>query len=190
MACSPQERNWKPLRQRAPHPLPTLPRAAPKPGLSVHPGALDGYLVALVAPPSAHPVGPHRGEEGQVVAIGLRQEHRLPWVQGEAGAGVPLLGDGRAQGFREGSAGDSSLHRHPPTLCPRLRGFSGSHSRCKESPLSEAQSHALIATRRWRSDADMGLPVPKLGASRAQGSGRGSGFHTLFQPLPATLIRG
>lgn len=49
------------------------------------------YLVPFVAPPSAHPVGPHRREEGQVIAIGLRQEHRLPRVQGEAGAGVPLL---------------------------------------------------------------------------------------------------
>lgn len=49
------------------------------------------YLVPFVAPPSAHPVGPHSREEGQVVAIGLRQEHRLPGVQSEAGAGVSLL---------------------------------------------------------------------------------------------------
>lgn len=47
--------------------------------------------MALIASPSAHPIGPHGGEESQVVAIGLRQEHRLPGMQGEAGAGVALL---------------------------------------------------------------------------------------------------
>lgn len=47
--------------------------------------------MTFIASPSAHPIRPHGGEESQVVAIGLRQEHRLPWMQGEAGAGVPLL---------------------------------------------------------------------------------------------------
>jgi hypothetical protein len=47
--------------------------------------------VTFVASPSAHPIGPHRGKESQVVAIGLCKEHRLPWMQGEAGTGVPLL---------------------------------------------------------------------------------------------------
>ena len=63
------------------------------------PGGRDetGYLVSFVAPPSAHPVGPHSGEQGQVVPVGLRQEHMLPRMQGEAGAGVPLLRDSRAQ---------------------------------------------------------------------------------------------
>lgn len=50
-----------------------------------------GYLVTFIASPSAHPVGPDRGEESQVVAIGLCEEHRLPGMQGKAGAGVPLL---------------------------------------------------------------------------------------------------
>lgn len=49
------------------------------------------YLVPFVAPPPAHPVGPHSRKESQIVAIGLRQEHRLPGVQGEAGTGVPLV---------------------------------------------------------------------------------------------------
>lgn len=47
--------------------------------------------MTFIAPPSAHPIGPHGGEESQVVAVGLRQEHRLPGMQGKAGAGVPLL---------------------------------------------------------------------------------------------------
>lgn len=52
------------------------------------------YLVPLIAPSPAHAVGPDRGEEGQVIAVGLGQEHRLLWVQGQAGTGVPLLGNG------------------------------------------------------------------------------------------------
>ena len=86
------------------------------------PGGQDetGYLVPFIAPPSAHPVGPHSGEQGQVVAIGLRQEHRLPRVQGEAGAGVPLLRDSRAQrGWGGLPSGLLPLMGPPPTLCSR-----------------------------------------------------------------------
>ena len=87
------------------------------------------YLVPFVAPSSAHPVGPHGGEEGQVVAVGLRQEHRLPRVQGEAGAGVPLLRKSRATERVEGaptwaSASDGltpqTLPVGPRALCPDL----------------------------------------------------------------------
>lgn len=86
------------------------------------PGGRDkmGYLVPFIAPPSAHPVGPHSGEQGQVVAVGLRQEHRLPRVQGEAGAGVPLLRDSRAQrGWGGLPSGLLPLTGPPPTLCSR-----------------------------------------------------------------------
>lgn len=85
--------------------------------------------MAFVAPPSAHPVGPHGREEGQVVAVGLRQEHRLPRVQGEAGAGVPLLRNSRATDRAEeapnwASASDGlapqTLPAGPRALCPDL----------------------------------------------------------------------
>lgn len=75
-------------------PSPSLALSGRSPGTSAQlpPGGTGRrYLVPFIAPPSAHPVGPHGGEEGQVVAIGLCQEHRLPRVQGKAGAGVPLL---------------------------------------------------------------------------------------------------
>lgn len=80
-------------------------------------GAGKRYLVPFVAPPSAHPVGPHGGEEGQVVAIGLGQEHRLPRVQGQAGAGVPLLRNSGPE--REKAAGLCLLppQTRRPALC-------------------------------------------------------------------------
>ena len=84
------------------------------------PGGQDetGYLVPFVAPPSAHPVGPHGGEQGQVVPVGLCQEHRLPRMQGEAGAGVPLLRDSRAQTrWSRLPSGLLPLTGPPPTLC-------------------------------------------------------------------------
>lgn len=60
--------------------------------------------MSFIAPSSAHPVGPHSGEEGQVVAIGLCQEHGLPGVQGETGTGVSLLGHSRvAKSVTEGT---------------------------------------------------------------------------------------
>lgn len=74
------------------------------------------YLVPFVAPPSAHPVGPHSREEGQVIAIGLRQEHRLPRMQGEAGAGVPLLRD---SGATQAGGGYRLGLPPPPGALPR-----------------------------------------------------------------------
>lgn len=91
-------------------------------------GMGTGYLVPFVAPPSTHPIGPHGGEEGQVVAIGLCQEHRLSWVQGEAGTGVPLLrnsGDTDVVGAATGWACWPSQTCHPAPclwgLCPPPR---------------------------------------------------------------------
>lgn len=91
------------MHSGAPSPLLTLSSRRPGTGAQLSTlhqgtGTGTGYLVPFVAPPSAHPVGPHGGEQGQVIAIGLRQEHRLPRVQGEAGAGVPLL---KRQGHTE-----------------------------------------------------------------------------------------
>lgn len=110
------------------------------------PGGRDkmGYLVPFIAPPSAHPVGPHSGEQGQVVAVGLRQEHRLPRVQGEAGAGVPLLRDSRAQrGWGGLPSGLLPLTGPPPPSAPgassppprpRLRGLRASCCCCNKMP--------------------------------------------------------
>lgn len=76
----------------------------------------------FIASPSAHPIGPHRGEESQVVAIGLCQEHRLPRMQGKAGTGVPLL---RKQDHRGMKA--TTVESLPPTdhhpACTLLLGF-------------------------------------------------------------------
>lgn len=74
--------------------------------------------MSFIAPSSAHPVGPHSGEEGQVVAIGLCQEHGLPGVQGETGTGVSLLGHSRvAKSVTEGPPGTLLLVASPaPSL--------------------------------------------------------------------------
>lgn len=96
---------------------------------AVYWGQGPGYLVPFVAPPSAHPVGPHGREEGQVIAIGLHQEHGLPWVQGEAGAGVPLLRDsGAPDGAEEVTGWELTLPRmlpmgRAPSCRPWLRGL-------------------------------------------------------------------
>lgn len=71
----------------------------------------------FIAPPSAHPVGPHRGEESQVVAIGLCQEDRFPRMQGEAGAGVPLLRRQDHRGMKATTVGFlPPTDRHLPSL--------------------------------------------------------------------------
>lgn len=80
------------------------------------------YLVSLIAPPPAHPVGPHSREEGQVVAVGLRQEHRLPRVQRKAGTGVSLLeGQGTGEGAPQGPArsvmGSEHCTESPELIC-------------------------------------------------------------------------
>ena len=100
------------------------PWEALRPSLSSPPGDWEGYLVPFVAPPSAHPVGPHGGEEGQVVAVGLCQEHRLPRVQGEAGTGVPLLrNSGATERGQKAPVGllpvtDPPEHSVPGAPCP------------------------------------------------------------------------
>lgn len=71
----------------------------------------------FIAPPSAHPIGPHGGEESQVVAIGLCQEDRFPRMQGEAGAGVPLLRRQDHRGMKATTVGFlPPTDRHLPSL--------------------------------------------------------------------------
>lgn len=81
------------------------------------------YLMTFVASPSAHPIGPHGGEECQVVAVGLRQKHGLPRMQGEAGAGIPLLRK-QDRGRVMATIGVSASHRSPALSSWDLAPFS------------------------------------------------------------------